>query len=354
MIRKLALITALFCVSCTSLPPAPTQPPKIADTFDRADGTLGPSWRLGISGNVEGLVGLGGVLISNAGYGPVNERSADALAIWGNGDFSNDQWSSSQIKSIAAPTSTVNITAASRSGSDVTYTYTLSTGNALILGQPEQITGMADAGNNGSFIITSLGAGTFTVANAAGVTHALQTGTGISPSDSIAGIAVRASEDGRSAYFFIAGTNSFNFTSDRRIYTRELWKCVNGMGRILAFQTSPTIPDVAGDRYMLVIIGSNLYVEKNGAVLSKFNGITDTDLTSGRPGIWTWSISGPNEYSWNNWRNSGVMGMDPPGNNATTWGNWQGGDYNATLNPLPSDTPTSQTTISMPNGSAQH
>jgi hypothetical protein len=284
----------------------------------------------------------------------VNEHSADALAIWGNGDFSNDQWSSSQVKTIAAPTSTVNITAASQAGSDTTYTYTLSTGDALILGQPEQITGMADAANNGSFIITSLGAGTFTVANTAGATHALQTGTGISPSDSIAGIAVRASEDGRSAYFFIAGTNSFNFRFDQRIYTRELWKCVNGVGQILAFQTSPTIPDVAGDKYTLVIIGSNLYVEKNGAVLSKFNGITDTALTSGHPGIWTWSISGPNEYNWNNWRNSGTIGTDPPGNNGTTWDNWQGGDFTGTLNPPASDTLTSPATISMPNGSAQH
>ena len=40
------------------------------------------------------------------------------------------------------------------------------------------ITGMTHSGNNGTFIITGLGAGTFTVVNASGFTESGQTGIG--------------------------------------------------------------------------------------------------------------------------------------------------------------------------------
>ena len=40
------------------------------------------------------------------------------------------------------------------------------------------VTGMLDSGNNGYFVISSLGAGTFTVANSAGVTVTGQNGSG--------------------------------------------------------------------------------------------------------------------------------------------------------------------------------
>jgi len=72
----------------------------------------------------------------------------------------------------------VSITAAVQSGGSTTYTYTLSSGAALQPGMRIVITGMADAGNNGTFYISSLGTGTFTVVNASGVTHSGQTGSG--------------------------------------------------------------------------------------------------------------------------------------------------------------------------------
>ena len=74
----------------------------------------------------------------------------------------------------------VSITAASNSGgSNTTYTYTLNSGPALEVGRTILISGMADAVNNGSFAITALGSGNFTVVNASGVTRTGQTGTGI-------------------------------------------------------------------------------------------------------------------------------------------------------------------------------
>jgi hypothetical protein len=72
----------------------------------------------------------------------------------------------------------VDITAASQSGSDTTYTYTLTSGLPLQVGMSITIAGMSDTGNNGTFTITGLGDGTFTVANPSGVTASAQTGTG--------------------------------------------------------------------------------------------------------------------------------------------------------------------------------
>jgi YVTN family beta-propeller protein len=80
--------------------------------------------------------------------------------------------------------SVVSITAATASTPPMTttYTYTLTSGPALQTGTSIVITGMADAGNNGTFMITAVGAGTFTVANASGVTTSTaQTGKGAGP-----------------------------------------------------------------------------------------------------------------------------------------------------------------------------
>jgi hypothetical protein len=67
---------------------------------------------------------------------------------------------------------------ASQSGSDTTYTYTLTSGPDLQVGTVVVITGMADAGNNGTFTVTAVGSGTFTVVNPSGVTATSQNGIG--------------------------------------------------------------------------------------------------------------------------------------------------------------------------------
>ena len=73
---------------------------------------------------------------------------------------------------------TVNITAATQSGLNTTYTYTLTSGPALRPGMEIVVAGMTDAGNNGTFTLVAANAGTFTVANSTGATASSQSGTG--------------------------------------------------------------------------------------------------------------------------------------------------------------------------------
>lgn len=70
----------------------------------------------------------------------------------------------------------MNLTAVSMGGTTATYTYNTLTGLALIVGRTLTITGMTNAGNNGTFRITSLGTGTFSVTNASGVNETGSTG----------------------------------------------------------------------------------------------------------------------------------------------------------------------------------
>lgn len=74
--------------------------------------------------------------------------------------------------------SKVAITAVLQSGSNTTYTYTLTSGQALAQGMRVTIISLAAPGNNGTFYITLLGSGTFTVVNPSGVTATSQAGTG--------------------------------------------------------------------------------------------------------------------------------------------------------------------------------
>lgn len=95
------------------------------------------------------------------------------------------------VVTLSAPVSSytppaVNITSATQSGLSTTFTYTMISGIPLFLGMPISITGIADPGDtalnpdNGTFNITGLGAGTFTVTNPQGVsTTAAQTAVGL-------------------------------------------------------------------------------------------------------------------------------------------------------------------------------
>jgi YVTN family beta-propeller protein len=80
-----------------------------------------------------------------------------------------------------APT-LLNITAATQSGSQTTYSYTYdpNSGTPIFLGLIVTVTGMSDAGNNGTFTVTGLGNGTFTVSNPTGVSSSTpQSATGV-------------------------------------------------------------------------------------------------------------------------------------------------------------------------------
>jgi trimeric autotransporter adhesin len=73
---------------------------------------------------------------------------------------------------------TINITAAAESGSSTTYTYALSSVPALEIGTSIAVANMGNPGNNGTFTVESVGFGTFTVFNPAGVSASGQSGTG--------------------------------------------------------------------------------------------------------------------------------------------------------------------------------
>jgi YVTN family beta-propeller protein len=80
----------------------------------------------------------------------------------------------------------VNISSAVQNGATTTYSYTVISGIPLFLGMPISITGIANSGDttlnpdNGTFTVTGLGAGTFSVTNPAGVsTTSAQTAVGL-------------------------------------------------------------------------------------------------------------------------------------------------------------------------------
>jgi hypothetical protein len=72
----------------------------------------------------------------------------------------------------------INITAAAESGPSTTYTYTISSVPALEVGMSIAVANMGNPGNNGTFTVESVGSGTFTVANPAGVSAGGQSGSG--------------------------------------------------------------------------------------------------------------------------------------------------------------------------------
>ena len=80
------------------------------------------------------------------------------------------------------------------SGSNATYTYTGLTGLALAVGRTLTITGMTHSINNGTFTITGLGAGTFTIAN--------QNGTPIAESGSTGAVTQGSTVPGSGAFFY--------------------------------------------------------------------------------------------------------------------------------------------------------
>jgi hypothetical protein len=95
------------------------------------------------------------------------------------------------VVTLSAPVSAytppaVNITAAVQNGLSTTYSYTQISGVPLFLGMPVSVTGIANSGDttlnpdNGTFKVTGLGAGTFTVINPLGVsTTSTQTAVGL-------------------------------------------------------------------------------------------------------------------------------------------------------------------------------
>jgi len=82
------------------------------------------------------------------------------------------------LRSVIPLQASVSITAASEVSGSTTYTYATASGPPLQAGMTIVISGMSDAGNNGTFLITSVAGNSFTVTNLLGVTNSGQGGTG--------------------------------------------------------------------------------------------------------------------------------------------------------------------------------
>ena len=85
------------------------------------------------------------------------------------------------VRSTIPLQSTVNITSATQdpASQSTTFAYTVTSGPGLQNGMTVVVSGMSDAGNNGTFVIVQSSNGSFTVANPAGVTNGSQGGTGL-------------------------------------------------------------------------------------------------------------------------------------------------------------------------------
>lgn len=306
---------------------------QVSDNFVRANGILGANWAAVIPNNAESGPNTfqGGILINNNGYGPINAFGGDCAVLWNGGQsFGNDQQAQCVVKTVAGYTAVLSITAASQSGGNTTYTYTVTSGSvtAPISGGAlyVKISGMQHSQNNGTFTATTFGSGTFTVANASGITESGSTGTGNCPSDTGVGVMVRGS--GTSAatlngYFFSVGTNSFGGLGRQAQY--ELWKIINGVGTILGGANDGAqslILPVPGDILQLVAVGPCITALYNGVPMYQ---VIDSAVSSGVPGLVSWSISGSGEYVWtggSGWTNQPTA----PGNNGTTANNFSASD----------------------------
>ena len=114
--------------------------------------------------------------------------SADGTRVYvGNCDAGNtaiiNTSTTAVVTSLSAPLSaaqpaTLRISAATQSGSNTTYSYTLLSGPALRVGMTVVVQNMGDSADDGTFIVAALGEGTFTVVNSLGVTATGQSGNG--------------------------------------------------------------------------------------------------------------------------------------------------------------------------------
>ncbi len=297
----------------TDPPPAQTSGPTVAaDNFDRADGDLGANWSvLSDFGGSDG-----GIQLLNHSFAPTNTVQTGfptSIGTWtgSTSTFGPNQFATVQIAAIAPEQSVLSISAATSSGSSTVYTYSLTSGQPLQTPQPINITGMADTVNNGNFIISDLGMGTFTVPNPHGLNASDQTGTGISATDSLGGPVVRSTSSVLNGYYTYIGNNSGyvargNGSTDGRVYVLELWKFVNGTAKEIAqILTSIAIPDSPGDIYHLFALADKVALYKNGVAIAAY---ADSSLTVGTPGIMTSSATGAG-HTMPLGSNVGVSGM---------------------------------------------
>jgi len=79
----------------------------------------------------------------------------------------------------AQPPTRLRVSSVSQSGSTTTYGFNPISGPTLRPGMSVTVSGLRNSGNNGTFAVTAVGAGTFTVTNPIGVTAGGENGSGI-------------------------------------------------------------------------------------------------------------------------------------------------------------------------------
>ena len=252
-----------------------------SDSFTRANNlSLGPNWTVVNQSN--GQPATNTQILGNGaapGPGPFTGSGTSFSAYNAVLPQTPDQLVSAQLNSVAPPTSVLSIsavTANSPIAGQATYTYTLSSGAALV--QPQQIiiTGMQNAANNQNYSLTvSVTSSTFVIANAGAITESGSAGTGLTPCDSLITLAARMSADGLNNYFLFLGNNSayFGGGTDNRQGCRELWKNLAGVGTDLAFQ-SLTAPDPVNDIFTLLVTGKKISYFHNSAFVSSADDTT--------------------------------------------------------------------------------
>ena len=193
------------------------------------------------------------------------------------------------------------------------------------------ISGMQNSGNNGSFKVTTFGAGTFTVANASGVTESGSSGTGYSPSDSGVGVTVFGTANGLNGYVYQVGTNSDGSYAGNFSF-RENWRLVSNVGTFIGgdIKNLPQVGDVIAVSVETQNSTQVVTCWHNGLLEAATSGVmsyADSSLSSGTQGINIFSIAGPNEYNYttppNFW--SLVSPTDPP-NSGTKAGTFIAGN----------------------------
>ncbi len=107
--------------------------------------------------------------------------SCDASAVWSINTSGDVFFATVPAPGSAYSPTLLNITAAVQNGSDTTYTYTYdpNNGTPIFLGLVVSITDMSVAADNGTFTVTGLGNGTFTVSNPAGQSTQGENATGV-------------------------------------------------------------------------------------------------------------------------------------------------------------------------------
>jgi DNA-binding beta-propeller fold protein YncE len=210
LLRSARPVVVLFlitiCVACgdtfrpVAIPIVPAPPSPAASHFvlvinGNGFGTIGngtfnqgTSTRIDVSGDTN-------VGVAPLGLGPVHAALLPNSSQLYVANFLEDTVSSfaptsiGPITTVTLPRTTVNITAVSGGGSNTNYTYTLTAGPDLQVGESiviTGITGLPNLGDNGTFTITAVVPLTsFTVTNAGGVATSGQAGSGVVPSSPV-------------------------------------------------------------------------------------------------------------------------------------------------------------------------